>query len=52
MLDQAHELHVVIGGSEDLPSIIPASDDVTESSSNFDPRLPRHGGADATVETD
>src|SRR6185436_7695506 len=44
LLDEVGELKVIVSGSENLPSIIPPSNDVIEPSGNFDPWLPRHGG--------
>lgn len=41
----------MIVGPENLSTIIPASDYVVEPSSDFDPRFPGHGGADAVVRT-
>ena len=48
LLEQDSEPEVIIVGPEDLSTIIPASDQVIEPSSNFDPWFPWHG-ADASV---
>jgi len=41
LLEQAGEFEVIIVGPEDLASIIPASDEVIEPTSDFDPLVPR-----------
>ena len=49
LLEDGGELEVVIVRPEYLSTIIPSSDDVIESSPDFDSWFSRHGGADAIV---
>ena len=46
LLENAREPEVIIVGSENFATIVPASDDVTEPSADFDPWFARHGGAE------